>query len=116
MKFLIDAQLPPSLKNIFISKGFDCLHTLDLDLKNETPDSVINFISVNEQRIVITKDTDFLESFLLKKQPYKLILVKLGNTSKNELIDFFQNKFDEIIKRIEHESLVFLKQSTSDKV
>lgn len=92
------------------------MHTLDLDLKNETPDSVINFISVNEQRIVITKDTDFLESFLLKKQPYKLILVKLGNTSKNELIDFFQNKFDEIIKRIEHESLVFLKQSTSDKV
>lgn len=116
MKFLIDAQLPPSLKSLFISKGFDCLHTLDLDLKNETSDSVINFISVNEKRIVITKDTDFLESFLLKKQPYKLILVKLGNTSKSEVINFFQNKFNEIIKRIESESLVFLRQSTSDKV
>ncbi len=116
MKFLIDAQLPPSLKNLFISKGFDCLHTLDLDLKNETPDSVINFISINEERIVITKDSDFLESFLLKKQPYKLILVKLGNTSKNEVINFFQNKFNEIIKRIESESLIFLRQSTSDKV
>jgi predicted nuclease of predicted toxin-antitoxin system len=116
MKFLIDAQLPPSLKNLFISKGFDCLHTLDLDLKNETPDSVINFISINEERVVITKDTDFLKSFLLKKQPYKLILVKLGNTSKNEVINFFQNKFNEIIKRIESESLIFLRQSTSDKV
>ncbi len=111
-----NAQLPPSLKNLFISKGFDCLHTLDLDLKNETPDSVINFISINEERIVITKDSDFLESFLLKKQPYKLILVKLGNTSKNEVINFFQNKFNEIIKRIESESLIFLRQSTSDKV
>jgi len=116
MKFLIDAQLPPSLKNLFISKGFDCLHTLDLDLKNETPDSVINFISINEERVVITKDTDFLKSFLLKKQPYKLILVKLGNTSKNEVINFFQNKFNEIIKRVESESLIFLRQSTSDKV
>jgi predicted nuclease of predicted toxin-antitoxin system len=116
MKFLIDAQLPPSLKNLFISKRFDCLHTLDLDLKNETPDSVINFISINEERVVITKDTDFLKSFLLKKQPYKLILVKLGNTSKNEVINFFQNKFNEIIKRVESESLIFLRQSTSDKV
>jgi predicted nuclease of predicted toxin-antitoxin system len=30
MKFLIDAQLPRSLKRLFISKGYDCIHTLDL--------------------------------------------------------------------------------------
>jgi predicted nuclease of predicted toxin-antitoxin system len=59
MKFLIDAQLPPSLKQIFLSKGHDCIHTLDLELKNNTTDSVINFISVSEERVVITKDNDF---------------------------------------------------------
>ncbi len=32
MKFLLDAQLPPSLKQIFIAKGYDCIHTLDLEL------------------------------------------------------------------------------------
>lgn len=52
-----------------IARGFDCLHTLDLDLKNETPDNVINFISVSEQRIIITKDTDFFNSLILKQQP-----------------------------------------------
>lgn len=72
MKFLIDAQLPPSLKKVFILKGFDCLHTLDLDLKNKTPDSIINHISTTQERIVITKDNDFLESFTLKKHPYKI--------------------------------------------
>lgn len=86
MKFLIDAQLPISLKQLFISKGHDCIHTLDLETGNETPDRIINAISVTEQRIVVTKDGDFLESFIVKNEPYKLILVKLGNTSKDELL------------------------------
>jgi predicted nuclease of predicted toxin-antitoxin system len=59
MKFLIDAQLPPSLKQIFLSRGYDCIHTLDLELKNNTTDTVINSISINEERVVITKDNDF---------------------------------------------------------
>jgi predicted nuclease of predicted toxin-antitoxin system len=59
MKFLIDAQLSPSLKKLFTNKGYDCLHTLDLDLKNETPDNTINYISIKEKRIVITKDSTF---------------------------------------------------------
>ena len=82
MKFLIDAQLPLSLKQLFISKGYDCIHTSDLELGNETPDRIINAISVTDQRVVITKDADFLDSLILKNEPYKLILVKLGNTSK----------------------------------
>ncbi len=108
MKFLIDAQLPRSLKQLFISKGYDCIHTLDLPLQNDTPDRIINYISVTEQRIVITKDSDFLDSFILKQEPYKLILVKLGNTSKNDLLKFFADKFDEIIEKIKTEQMILL--------
>jgi predicted nuclease of predicted toxin-antitoxin system len=108
MKFLIDAQLPPSLKLLFISKGYDCIHTLDLMMQNDTSDRMINYISVTEQRIVITKDADFLDSFIVKQEPYKLILVKLGNTSKNELLQFFANKFDEIIEKIKTEQMILL--------
>lgn len=108
MKFLIDAQLPFSLKQLFISKGHDCIHTSDMQIGNETPDIIINAISVAEQRIVITKDGDFLESFIVKNEPYKLILVKLGNTSKNELLQFFSDRFDEIIEKIKIESMVLL--------
>lgn len=31
MKFLLDAQLSPSLKQLFIENGHDCIHTLDLE-------------------------------------------------------------------------------------
>ncbi len=108
MKFLLDAQLPPSLKQVFISKGYDCIHTLDLESGNETPDKIINSISVTEQRILITKDSDFFDRFIVKNEPYKLILVKLGNTSKNELIKFFFDHFKEIIEKIKVENMILL--------
>jgi predicted nuclease of predicted toxin-antitoxin system len=44
MKFLLDAQLPPTLRQLFIDKGYDCIHTLDLALGNSTPDKEINTI------------------------------------------------------------------------
>lgn len=59
MKFLLDAQLPLSLEQLFVERRHDCIHTLDLELGNETPDKVINQISIAEQRIVITEDSDF---------------------------------------------------------
>ena len=108
MKFLLDAQLPPSLKQLFVEKGFDCIHTLDLEDGNNTSDKIINKISVAEQRIVITKDSDFYDSFIIKNKPYKLLLVKLGNTSKKEVIQFFKDYFEEIIEKLKVESMVLL--------
>jgi len=108
MKFLLDAQLPPSLKQLFINNGYDCIHTLDLELGNDTPDKIINKISVDEQRILITKDSDFFDSFMLRREPYKLVLVNLGNMSKNELITFFHDRFTEIIEKTKVESMIVL--------
>ncbi len=108
MKFLLDAQLPPSLKLLFIDQGYDCIHTLDLELGNETPDKIINKISVEEQRILITKDSDFFDSLIIRNEPYKLILVKLGNTSKKELIQFFKDRFGDIIEKIKAENMILL--------
>lgn len=110
MKFLLDAQLPLSLKQIFIEGGYDCIHTLDLAEGNNTADKIINKISVAEQRILITKDSDFFNSFLIKQEPYKLILVKLGNSSKKDLIQFFQDHFTGIIDRIKVEAMIVLKK------
>jgi predicted nuclease of predicted toxin-antitoxin system len=110
VKFLIDAQLPSSLKSLFIAQGHDCIHTLDLDSGNDTADKIINKISVTERRILITKDSDFFESFLLRNEPYKLILVKLGNTSKTELIRFFEERLAEMIEKIEVEDMVVLRK------
>jgi predicted nuclease of predicted toxin-antitoxin system len=48
-----------------LSKGYDSIHTLDLPGKNSTRDSEILTFSQKDGRIVVTKDSDFLESQFL---------------------------------------------------
>ncbi len=71
MKFIVDAQLPVRLARFLQSVGYDTIHTRDLPQQNATPDTEINEISIQESRIVITKDSDFLDSFLINHEPYK---------------------------------------------
>ena len=42
----------------------------------------------------MTKDTDFLESFILYKRPYKLLLITTGNISNKELESLFLKYLD----------------------
>ena len=86
MKFIIDAQLPAVLSKYLKGKGFDVIHTDDLPNKEFTTDSEIREISVKENRIVITKDSDFLDSFFVKAIPPKLLLVSTGNIKNKALI------------------------------
>lgn len=89
MNFLIDAQLPRRLARILAGAGHDAVHTLDLPNANRTTDAEINALSLQQQRVVISKDTDFVDSFLLSKEPYKLLLVSTGNISNNDLEALF---------------------------
>lgn len=85
MKFLVDAQLPRRLAIWLVGAGFDTVHTLDLPLGNHTPDALINEVSINELRIVVIKDSDFVDSFLLHRKPFKLLLISTGNIRNSEL-------------------------------
>jgi predicted nuclease of predicted toxin-antitoxin system len=89
MNFLIDAQLPRRLAALLASAGQDAVHTLDLPNANRTTDAEINALSIQEQRAVITKDSDFVDSFLLLKKPWKLLLISTGNISNKDLEALF---------------------------
>ena len=106
MKFLIDAQLPRRLVNVFQEAGYEAIHTLDLPEKNTTQDIEINRISMEQDYIVVTKDKDFLNSFLLVNEPKKLLLVTTGNIRNSDLINLFQNNLVEIIELFEQYDLV----------
>ncbi|MEP6753970.1 MAG: DUF5615 family PIN-like protein [Chthonomonadales bacterium] len=85
MKFLVDAQLPRRVANIFRIAGHDVVHTLDLPDRNRTTDAQILVIAGREDRIVVTKDADFVNSYLLNRQPRKLLLISTGNISNSDL-------------------------------
>jgi predicted nuclease of predicted toxin-antitoxin system len=64
VNFIVDAQLPRRLTYRLRDAGHDALHTLDLPDGNRTSDEEINKLSHRDSRVVITKDTDFVDSFL----------------------------------------------------
>ncbi len=85
MKFLIDAQLPRRFCSWLAAADHDAAHTLDLPQRNRTTDKEILDLAEQEDRIVVTKDDDFVQSFLLAGRPPKLLLVATGNISNTAL-------------------------------
>jgi predicted nuclease of predicted toxin-antitoxin system len=111
VKFLIDAQLPKRLSRLLQAAGYDAVHTRDLPLQNATPDEAINKLSVQEQRILISKDTDFYNSFLLRQQPYKLLQVTTGNITNQELEALFVANLPHLIELFQQHSLIELSRN-----
>lgn len=97
MKFIIDANLPFRLAKSLKEKGYDIIHTDDLPDKERIKDNEIKKIAVNQKRIIITKDSDFLDSHLIQGIPSKLLLITTGNIINKALIILFDNHFDRII-------------------
>lgn len=97
MKFIVDAQLPFALALFLRDEGFDAVHTKELPNGNDTTDAEINALSIAENRIVISKDGDFYDSFTSKKEPYKLLRIKTGNSTNSSLVELFEKNLIAVI-------------------
>ena len=93
------------------SEGYDTIHTLDLPERNATADAQISRLSIEQNRVVISKDSDFYDSFLSKKEPYKLIYLTVGNCSNGTLLSIFKNNLGLIESLLEQNDVIQLSQS-----
>ena len=84
MKFLVDAQLPKRFAGWLNEAGQDALHTLDLPRKNLTSDAELIARAETDVRIVVSKDADFVQTFLITGKP-RLLLISTGNISNADL-------------------------------
>ncbi len=109
MKFIIDEQLPIKLADWLNTKGFDTLHTSYFN-KKSLNDKEIRAISMGENRILISKDEDFFNSFILLREPYKLIFLTTGNIKNRQLLDIFRENFNHILKLIEQHDVLEVKK------
>lgn len=110
MKFLVDAQLPMSLVVFLRDKGFDVTHTSELPDGNDTSDIEINLVSLAEERIVISKDGDFYNSFTATKEPFKLLYVRTGNIKNERLIELFERNLVSILGELNERDVVEIDQ------
>lgn len=65
-------------------------------------------VAEREQRIVVTKDDDFVQSFLITGRPAKLLLVSTGNIANSELEKIIRAHFPEVVDAFEAAAFVEL--------
>ena len=108
MDFFVDAQLPTALKLWLIRQGHGCTHALDLPEKDRTPDSEIVRTVTAEDRILISKDSDFLKLKLLTGVPQRLLIITTGNITNRDLIISFEKNFESALRLFESFEIVEL--------
>lgn len=78
MKFIVDNQLPITLAQHLRKRGFDCQHVLEVGLGDALDSDICRHAELQE-RIVISKDEDFLYFAKQRDAKIKVIWVRLGN-------------------------------------
>lgn len=109
MNFLVDAQLPPALARWITSQGHRAVHVFDLGF-HIAADPVIWQRAEGDESVIITKDEDFVDRWLLSEQPVRLVWIRKGNCSNSALLAWLQPLWPETVGRLEQgERLVELR-------
>jgi predicted nuclease of predicted toxin-antitoxin system len=99
MRFLVDAQLPPALARMLAAKGFDAEHVHDLQL-GEADDGAIWDHAAQSGAAIVTKDEDFVSLITLHPDGPPIVWIRIGNTSKQALLRWFEPLIPEIVAAI----------------
>lgn len=94
MKVLCDVHISYKICNLLNALGHKTVHVNHILNKSETTDIEICKYADENDFIVITKDVDFKNSFLINQTPKKLIKINLGNISNQELIHIIEDNLD----------------------
>ena len=79
---------------------------LTLPKKNATPDSEIIRFADADNRIVISKDSDFIDNYILDGSPKKLLIVSTGNINNRDLIGLFEKNLEALKSLFEENSVL----------
>lgn len=100
MNFLVDAQLPPALARWISSQGHHATHIFDIGLQAAN-DPLIWERARSEKTVIISKDEDFVDYWLLSLAPVQLVWVRKGNCSNRALLDWLKPLWPSVVRRLE---------------
>lgn len=98
--------------SFFKTHGHEAVHTAELPEKNHTPDEKIRRMADAEDRIVVSKDDDFVTSHLLRGTPRRVLLISTGNISNPELLRLMQDNIDSLEKALAEGAFVELTRTS----
>jgi predicted nuclease of predicted toxin-antitoxin system len=100
LNFLIDSQLPPALARWIVSQGHQATHVVDLGLE-AADDTIIWEHARKMQAVIVSKDEDFADRWLLRSEGVALVWIRKGNCSNRGLIAWLELLWPAAVKRLE---------------
>lgn len=104
--FLVDVNLP----KYFSFFNTNCYFFVS-DINLQMTDTEIWDYALKNEFIILTKDTDFYNRFLVSSTAPKIIYFQLGNCSLNQLHHYFNQNWDRIQLEIENSRLIIAKEN-----
>jgi len=98
--FLVDAQLPPALARWIAHHDHTANHVEDVGLR-EADDAALWANASASQSIIISKDEDFVDRWLLSNKPVPLVWIRRGNCSNRALIAWLEPLWPDAVRRLE---------------
>jgi predicted nuclease of predicted toxin-antitoxin system len=99
VKFLVDNQLPAALARWLTAKGYDAIHVLDRGLGREC-DGELWKLAKEEDRILVSKDEDFLALALRPGDEGRLLWLRLGNCRKHALLAALERSWPAMVEAL----------------
>jgi len=100
VNLLVDAQLPPALARWIADQGHQAAHVFDLGF-HRADDPQIWERALNEHAVIISKDEDFVDRWLLSERPVSLVWIRKGNCSNRALLAWLEPLWPDTVKRLE---------------
>ena len=109
MRLLFDQNLSPRLVSLLADLFPDSVHARELGLQ-AAKDKYVWRTAKQEGYVLVSKDKDFHERSLMAGHPPKVIWIRLGNCSTDEIASLLRRRHNEIQQFVgdEHASLLTL--------
>ena len=101
MSFLVDAQWPPALARFLEAEGHEAAHVFDLDMAKSCDRDIWRYAG-DKGAVIISKDEDFVTLSTLEPDGPPLVWIRIGNTTKRELLARLNPHLRNIIEALEN--------------
>lgn len=111
MRFIVDENLPPELANLFRDIGFIAIHVNELksNQKQRVTDDQLRRLAIRKGYVIITKDDDFVKSYVSRKVPERIIFI-YGLEKKESLLSRMKEVIPSLIKLITQHDFIEIKE------
>ncbi len=105
LQFIVDVNLP---KYFHFFNNVNFLHVVDIN-PSWTDQEIWDF-ALKNNKIILTKDTDFYNRFISSEVFPKIVFFQLGNQTLSQLHLYFQENWDTIQNALLNASMVIAKK------